>query len=441
MRILIVSRYFPPANTMAAVRLGKLARHLVGSGHDVRVLTEPADAGDLSLPVELDAARIDRVAIRQRNGLPRRAGRRSVSRLETAPGAVSPSAVQGKPSQRLASRIYADIASFPDKSVAWLAPMTAALRRRCATWRPDLLYVSGPPFSPFIGVSRVARSHGIPWVAEFRDRWADDPYTTRTAGRRWLDSALERWVLRDVAGIVTVSDPWARDFADKFGVPVRTVMNGLDTAAEPPSPATSPTPGLPLRLLHCGTIYRERRDPGALFSAIRHGGFAPSEVQVVFHGPPSAYLARQVARYGVGDFVDIRGPVPHHVALRLQQASDVLLLLQWNDPRDDGNVPGKTFEYFAARRPILGMGPLQGIPATLVRSRSAGLFSNDPSEIAAYLGARITEKRQTGVIPALPASVTVGLDRDAQLTGLARFLADLLQPETSHSADIAEAVN
>lgn len=440
MRILIVARYFPPANTMAAVRLGKLAHYLDCSGHDVRVLTEPADAGDLSLPVELNAARIERIAVGQRN-LSLRTGRRSAPQLEAAPGTVSPSAVQGKRSRSLVSRIYADIASFPDRNVAWLSPMTTALRRRCATWQPDVLYVSGPPFSPFIGVSRMARAYGIPWVAEFRDRWANDPYTTRTAGRRWLDSVLERWVLRDVAGIVTVSDPWTRDFADKFGVPVQTVMNGLDTAAEPPSPAEAPSPGLPLRLLHCGTVYRERRDPGALFSAIRHGGFAPSELQVIFHGPPSSYLAMQVASYGVADFVDIREPVPHHVALRLQRESDLLLLMQWNDPRDDGNVPGKTFEYFGARRPILGMGPPNGIPAGLIRSRKAGLFSNEPVEIATYLRARVAEKRQSGAIPDLPASVNAGLDRDSQLNGLAAFLASILQARGNHGTDIVEAVN
>lgn len=441
MRILIVSRYFPPANTMAAVRLGKLARYLECSGHDVRVLTEPADADDLSLPVELDAARIERVAVDELSLPPRRTERRSAPPLDTAPATVSASAVQGKRSRSLLSRIYADIAYFPDKSVGWLSPMTTALHRRCATWPPDLLYVSGPPFSPFIGVSRVARAYGIPWVAEFRDRWADDPYLPRTAPRRWLDGAFERWVLRGVAGIVTVSDPWTRHFADKFGVPVKTVMNGLDTAAEPPSPAASPSPGLPLRLLHCGTVYRERRDPGALFSAIRHGGFAPSELQVIFHGPPSSYLAMQVARYGVADFVDIREAVPHHVALRLQRESDLLLLMQWNDPRDEGNVPGKTFEYFSARRPILGMGPPNGIPAALIRSRGGGLFSNEPAEIVAHLRARVTEKVQAGAIPDLPASVNVGLDRDTQLNGLTAFLAGILQARGNQGSDIVEAAH
>jgi hypothetical protein len=33
-RFLIVSWYFPPANTVAAIRLGKMARHLERAGYD-----------------------------------------------------------------------------------------------------------------------------------------------------------------------------------------------------------------------------------------------------------------------------------------------------------------------------------------------------------------------------------------------------------------------
>jgi imidazolonepropionase-like amidohydrolase len=39
MRILIVTWFFPPANTMGALRVGKFADFLVRQGHEVRVVT------------------------------------------------------------------------------------------------------------------------------------------------------------------------------------------------------------------------------------------------------------------------------------------------------------------------------------------------------------------------------------------------------------------
>ncbi len=38
MKILVVSWYFPPANTIAAVRIGKLVKFLIDRGHDVRAI-------------------------------------------------------------------------------------------------------------------------------------------------------------------------------------------------------------------------------------------------------------------------------------------------------------------------------------------------------------------------------------------------------------------
>ncbi|HEX2117142.1 MAG TPA: hypothetical protein VHM01_22275, partial [Alphaproteobacteria bacterium] len=46
MRVLIVSGYFPPFTPMSGVRAGKLAKHLLAAGHDVRVLA----ARDLPFP-------------------------------------------------------------------------------------------------------------------------------------------------------------------------------------------------------------------------------------------------------------------------------------------------------------------------------------------------------------------------------------------------------
>ena len=38
MKILVVSWFFPPANTIAAVRIGNLVKFLIDRGHDVRVI-------------------------------------------------------------------------------------------------------------------------------------------------------------------------------------------------------------------------------------------------------------------------------------------------------------------------------------------------------------------------------------------------------------------
>ncbi len=88
--------------------------------------------------------------------------------------------------------------------------------------------------------------------------------------------------------------------------------------------------------------------------------------------------SRLAAQFGITDFVETVPPVSYAESLRIQRNADVLLLLQWNNPREQGNVPAKVFEYLASMRPILGIGYEQGVPAGLIRERGAGLYSSRP---------------------------------------------------------------
>jgi len=65
MKILIIGFWFPPANVIGAIRLGKLARHLDRHGHDVDVLTTGLD-DDRSLPLEIAGERVVYTEYRER---------------------------------------------------------------------------------------------------------------------------------------------------------------------------------------------------------------------------------------------------------------------------------------------------------------------------------------------------------------------------------------
>ena len=54
----------------------------------------------------------------------------------------------------------------------------------------------------------------------------------------------------------------------------------------------------------------------------------------------------------------------------------MLLLLNWDDPQEKGNYPGKVFEYLAARRPVLATGGPEGnVVAELLRETGSGIHT------------------------------------------------------------------
>ena len=449
MRILLVAWPFPPFNHVAAIRLGKLARFLDRAGHDVRVIASESDQTDRSLAVEIDPERVtyvptvdinqylDPATILRR--LTRRRGPAPAPQPGAGPAGGASAQVPAQEPARAApgaltrlrhqlSEHYRCLIHMPDRHVGWALRLRPVLDRLCRDQRPDVIYVSGPPFSAFWPVRQAARRHRVPWVAEIRDLWADEAFPHDPAWRRAVDRRLEPWFLRSAAGIVSVSEPWTALYARKYGLPAATVMNGFDPDDFRPETLGTeavPSPGLPLTIFHAGSIYRGRRDPTPLFRAIRSGGFQPDDVSVVFRGRGLDFVAERSAAEGVEAFVTLLPPVPYRDCLALQKAADVLLLLQWDDPANDGNVPAKIFEYLALARPVLVIGPQAGIPARLVRDREAGLAESDPDAIAAQLTRWVEEKRVGGTLPDLPASVHAGLSRDAQYAGLIEFLGRL----------------
>jgi glycosyltransferase involved in cell wall biosynthesis len=423
MKIIIVSWHCPPINTIAAVRVGKLARHLIAAGHEVRIVTVRRPDPDRSLELGLDVALISRTPFLDLDRLLDRR-RRPGSAAAAGADAIPPAPTRADRAagwRRRLSELYRGLVFLPDRQVGWGPSLLRTLTRTIASFGPDLVLASGPPFSSFIWTAIAARRTGVPWIAEFRDRWSEDTYTEIAGWRRPFDAWLERRVVGSAAAIVTVSEPWRELYATKFAKPTISVMNGYDPA-DLPQAAPPPRGGLPLTLVHVGTIYRGRRDPTALCQALRQGGFTPSEIRLVFYGRHLEWVDEIAHAVGVRDFVELHHPVPYAQALALQTRADLLLLLQWNAPGEAGNVPGKLFEYLAARRPIVGLGPEDGVPARLIRERRAGLFTNDPGALAAWLRERVEEKRRTGMVAALPDAAAAGLTREDQFALLTAFL-------------------
>ena len=431
MRILLLSWFFPPNNTVAALRVGKLARYLHQRGHDVRVVTSHKPSGDRSLRGEIPQERIFETNWFNIDEKFRRLSapwrRRRGDAANPSPAPATPAVTHGGVTiRRRLATLYGHVVHFPDRYVGWTPYLVRGGEKALTDWRPDLIYASAPPHSVFLAANILKRRHGIPLIAEFRDRWMDDPYDAPPPWRRWLETRLENRLIGAADAIVTVSRPWADAYVEKYGKPTALVYNGFDPEdfAEPAEPVP-PRPG-PVRILHMGTIYHGKRDPTPLFHALAASGLSTEDVQVDFVGHQIGGMGALAERCGVGQFVELNAPVPYQQSIERQRQSDILLLLQWNDPRELGNLPAKLFEYFAVRRPILGIGLENGVPAALIRERQAGLFCNDPDKIATQLRLWVREKQRNGQVAALPAAVRAGFSRDEQYAKLERFLSDQL---------------
>ena len=435
MKVLILSWYFPPANDVAALRVGKLAEYLHGAGHEVSVLTSARDHSDQSLPLSLPSNRVLRTswfdvqhlrfhrAPRQRNEFvssPSRPGADVVG--------LSAALRKNRPARpRLVqslNELYMNIVELPDKQVGWLPYLLPEGRKLLREKSVDLIYASGPPFTTFLAAKSLSRRFSVPWIAEYRDAWSRYVYTPKPKWRQALDERIENIVSPTASGIVAVSEPWAEYYRKRYGLPTAAIYNGFDSDCLLPAPRRTAAPDEPVTITYLGVLYQGLRNPSLLYEAIKRSCLSPKDVRISYYGPKAAEVYPLAAKYGVSDFIAINERIPYQRSLEIQRSSDVLLLLQ--SPDDPRNVPAKVFEYFASCRPILGLGLDNGIPARLVRERNAGFYTSNVDAIATQLTHWVAEKRTTGLIPDVPSSARAGLSRLDQFANLEIFMRSLV---------------
>ena len=250
----------------------------------------------------------------------------------------------------------------PDSRIGWVAPAVraglCAVRRR----RPDVIYSTSPYMSAHLIALLLSYRSGIPWTADFRDPWRDNPF--RSPGfstlERW-DAFLERTVLRRATQVICTTPTMTARLCAR--VPslkhkCRTIMNGFDAEKFADiEPARGPH--AEFVFAHAGQFYGPRR-PQLWFAALRKALDALPEnhrhISMLLVGPGRAEgtpLQELAAAHGVAANVHVLGRRSHRESLAYLAGSDVLVLAGASGDGGELQVPNKLFEYIALRKPII----------------------------------------------------------------------------------------
>lgn len=362
-QVLIIAYYFPPIGGIGSIRAASFAKYLPEFGWDPTVLA-PADTphpSDLSLDVgqtpvvrtrSLELSRLGRPAIRQDNEEqvgPYQAGMRSGRSLWL---------------RRVAKQVI-----FPDPQIGWYPSAVAGGTRLLRGGTFDLIFSSAFPITSHLVAWTLKRRSGVPWVAEFRDPWSDDPdfRLVSTAARR-----VERMIASKAHAVVLPTPTWAEYYAHRWGVKPKVIGHGSDVAVR--RPVSRPDPPV---LAHIGTYWPGRQNLETLWSALaemrRRGCDIP---RLTCAGAFPEDGRAELDRYGLGDILDLAGFVSQPDALSLMSSSSALISCDFvdTDPLSRGWIPAKLPEYLASGLPIIHIGHPAG-EAALMLSRHPGCYT------------------------------------------------------------------
>jgi glycosyltransferase involved in cell wall biosynthesis len=389
---------FPPSIEMGAQTCWQIARNLPGHGWTPIVLTvgerhieypDPAQAGfEPGLTVVRTGVLPHPVSILRRFRVGRKASR------ETMGPAVPPTVSARRPGW-LRRTLLASL-NIPDTVTGWILPAVAAGRRLARESDVACLFSSGPAWSSHLAGLALARLTGLPWVAHFRDPWSQGSPIPGEA--RWVDrinAFLERAVVSRATTVVCVTDRHTNLLRRHYaGCPPEkfvTIPNGYDgTEWEPVEQAArvgrATADGQRFVITYAGALY-VGRSPLPVLEALRRlgqvGDLSLDRVRldlVLYDGVrqlPDGRDVVDVAReMGLGDSVQVRGPLPRSETLKRLTDSNLLLLLGHNFTVQ---VPGKLYEYLRSGRPILALVP-EGAQTDLLRA-TGGAWIVDPDDV------------------------------------------------------------
>lgn len=403
-RVLMVTTAFPPNGTAGRFRGLKLLRLLPQNGWDITILTTSPEIGaDLRINDEIPPnTRVVRAWLPQVKTRLIRLGKQWVGEDDGRPTSSVPTVSLSQDAAwrrglRLVSTCGAAVGRYcmiPDIHMLWIPFAILKGLPLCRQLKPSAILTTAPTFSTFVVGWILKCFTGAGWVADYRDLWTGDVLRQSVPpSRARLEVRMERFLFRRADVVLAVSEGYRNRLLwlheERQPDRIRCVPNGADLIATGTGDLSNVTPQ-PGTFVYTGGLY-ETRNPLEFFQAfVRLAEHSPHASP-----PPKCILAGQMEQQvfaalqriadsssaGRDPFI-LAGELTHADTLRLQRSAFVLLLFVNRGLTTEGTVPGKLYEYIAARRPILVVTD-GGDTAEIVRRGRLG-WVTEPDPVAIY---------------------------------------------------------
>jgi glycosyltransferase involved in cell wall biosynthesis len=370
MKILIVAFDFPPyVNGGGVIRTQKFCKYLARKGHALVVLSAAQRyRGAGQVPDDLNHNGIHRVytsyidwfrtlgsVTRWLTGwLPKKSQGPTKTREMNVVQAIDTSNETTAKIKRWVLKVC-----FPDEHFLWI-PWTvlAWAVRHSRNHSPDCVYVTAPPFASCLVGYFLSLLYDKPLFLDYRDSWSgNELYRHKATWLRRMEERWERRILKRAEKVIVTTPPMKRDLQERFGgsIDCEVITNGYDEE-DFESVRTVRKEGGCFIIGYFGGI-DVGRDPLSVFQAFRElkdEGFDPDDrVRFEFTGHfPFNKGARML---GVDEWLHHRPPVSQRESVKRMLECQALLITIKKEQGSRTAIPGKTFEYLRAGKPILAV--------------------------------------------------------------------------------------
>ncbi len=389
-KVLIIAYDFPPRGGGGVIRVTKFVKYLPLYGWQPYVITVKNKnplLNDEKLAEEIPScAKVFRLS----NLVPDL----FLKKYRSTILAAKLSSSVGKSDQNLAKKTIKKLYSLieqaliiPDNKISWIPLAIFKGYHLIKKEKIDVIFSTSPPHSTQIIGFVLKKLTNKPLCEDYRDEWVGNPYfTPKFKFRMRIEQFLESLFIKNSDCIIVNTNNSKQNFLKRYQNKIKkdffTITNGFD-----------PNDFINIEsierkkdkfiLSYIGSISIKRK-PTIFFSALSklvlEKPSLKNKITVNFVGPFYNAHREQIKQFQLTSVVQIIGNLAHSESINYMANSDALLLLLFPDEATEGIVPGKTYEYLNANKPILALVP-NGATADLISEDNLSEVVNPLDEL------------------------------------------------------------
>jgi len=385
--VLVVAFIYPPLSGSGVQRTVKLVKYLRSFDWEPIVITAAGEAAFLGdeyfdeLPDDIEVYRIPREKEITKSDLEYMKSK--ISHMLSEP-------------MRRRLQIYYDklnidmqytLMAFPEEVVLWANRIADDLCKYIDINKIDAVYSTSGPFSDHIAGYFIKEQYGIPWVADFRDEWSNNPIL-------WPDKEnihykmcidCEQTILDKADHVICVTET-SRDNFINLGIhpeKISCITNGYDEEDFEwlkHSDFGRKTDNEKFTIIHNGLLYSDRSVPTileAIRNLINRNEIDANKVMFhignIFNETDREESNKLIDKYAMEDIAFHTAYMEHFDSLVHAASADLLMIILGTSKEYASVYTGKIFEYLRLGTQILSLAPCGGILAKLLKKTGHGV--------------------------------------------------------------------
>lgn len=274
-----------------------------------------------------------------------------------------------------------------DHSQSWQRPALLAIDEVIKKHKIDIAVAEhGPDASLYVG-KNIQTKYGIPWIVDFRDpaERGFDPFL------RPLYIHQIKKLVTTAGAIINVIPQWCQLDKQRYKKPTYCIPNGFDPDDFDFSNLTNNN--AKFTIVYPGSIQKSQNIELFLDGLNHFVKEMNNDLNIRFQYFGASYkrVKAYVHKLGIEQYVSIQPVIERSQALEAMAQADLLLLLSIDTTMTQdillgkGVYPGKVFEYFGLKKPIMNVPGDSGVLDELIESTNTGVTLSTKVQISKYL--------------------------------------------------------